>query len=146
MTSFLCVCVSPVGVEAGDGGFSMAVQVLSLLQQNVVEHSSYVDLHVVLDGLQHSHVGPHTGQQLRRLGDLLRGLVIHRHPHDGPEGLRSTHSLIKKQRISHAQVESWAVIKQDRGLNVHTYYDASLKRQRNWTSATKTIQKMNYVP
>ncbi len=59
------VCrVSPVGVEAGDGWFSVAVEVLGLLQQHVVEHSGDVNLHIILDGLQHCHVGPHAGEQL----------------------------------------------------------------------------------
>lgn len=62
----------------------MAVQVLRLLQQHVVEHPGDVDGDVVLDGLEHRHVGPHAGQQLAGLGDLLGGLVVHGHAHDGP--------------------------------------------------------------
>lgn len=82
-----CVCVylnAPVSVQAGDGGLPVAVQVLRLLQQHVVEHPGDVDGDVVFDGLEHRHVGPHTGQQLAGLGDLLRGLVVHGHAHNGP--------------------------------------------------------------
>lgn len=62
----------------------MAVQVLRLLQEDVVEDPGDVDGDVVLYGLQHRHVGSHAGQQLAGLGDLLSGLVVHGHPHDGP--------------------------------------------------------------
>lgn len=84
-----CVCSgvyssAPVCVQAGDGGLPVAVQVLRLLQQHVVEHPGDIDGDVVLDGLEHRHVGPHAGQQLAGLGDLLRGLVVHGHAHDGP--------------------------------------------------------------
>lgn len=43
--------ISPVSVEAGDSRLSVAVQVLCLLQQHVVEHSGNVNLDIVLDGL-----------------------------------------------------------------------------------------------
>lgn len=62
----------------------MAVQVLRLLQEHVVEDPSDVDGHVVLYGLQHRHVGPHTGQQLAGLGYLLSSLVVHGHSNDRP--------------------------------------------------------------
>lgn len=75
---------APVCVQAGDGGLPVAVQVLRLLQQHVVEHPGDVNGDVVLDGLEHRHVGPHAGQQLAGLGDLLGGLVVHGHAHDGP--------------------------------------------------------------
>ncbi len=63
----------------------MAVEVLGLLQQHVVEHSGDVNLHIILDGLQHCHVGPHAGEQLWWFGNLLCGLVVHGHPDYGPE-------------------------------------------------------------
>lgn len=80
--------VSPVSVKAGDGWLSMAVQMLCLLQQHVVKHSGYVNLDIVLDGLQHGHVGSHAGQELRRFRNLLRGLIIHGHSDYGPERTR----------------------------------------------------------
>ena len=64
----------------------MAVQVLRLLQEDVVEDAGDVNGDVVLDGLQHRHVGPDAGQQLAGLGYLLGGLVVHGHAHDGPSG------------------------------------------------------------
>lgn len=73
----------PVCVETGDGGFPVAVQVLRLLQEDVVEDSGDVDGDVVLYGLKHCHVGPHAGQQLTGLGYLLSSLVVHGHPHYG---------------------------------------------------------------
>lgn len=66
----------------------MAVQVLRLLQEDVVENPSDVDGDVVLNGLQHCHVGSDTGQQLAGLGYLLRGLVVHGHSNDRPGGRR----------------------------------------------------------
>ena len=77
---------APVGVEAGDGGLPVAVQVLRLLQEDVVEHAGDVDGDVVLYGLEHRHVGAHAGQQLAGLGYLLGGLVVHGHPHYRPAG------------------------------------------------------------
>ena len=74
----------PVCIQTGDGGLPMAVQVLRLLQEDVVEDAGDVDGDVVLYGLQHRHVGPHAGQQLAGLGYLLGRLVVHRHPHYGP--------------------------------------------------------------
>lgn len=74
----------PVCVQTGDGGLPVAVQVLRLLQEDVVEDARDVDGDVVLDGLQHRHVGPHAGQQFAGLGDLLSCLVVHGHPHYGP--------------------------------------------------------------
>lgn len=62
----------------------MAVQVLCLLQQDIVEDPGDVDGDVVLYGLQHCHVGPDAGQQLTGLGYLLSSLVVHGHPHYGP--------------------------------------------------------------
>ncbi len=44
---------APVRVQTGDGGFPVAVQVLRLLQENVVEHPGDVDGDVVLYGLYH---------------------------------------------------------------------------------------------
>lgn len=70
----------PVCVQTGDGGFPVAVQVLRLLQEDVVEDSSDVDGDVVLYGLKHRHVGPDAGQQLAGLGYLLSSLVVHGHP------------------------------------------------------------------
>lgn len=64
----------------------MAVQVLRLLQEDVVEDPRDVDGDVVLYGLQHGHVGPDAGEQLTGLGYLLSRLVVHGHPHDGPAG------------------------------------------------------------
>lgn len=74
----------PIGVEAGDGGLPVAVQVLRLLQEDVVEDAGDVDGDVVLYGLEHRHVGAHAGQQLAGLGYLLGGLVVHGHPHYRP--------------------------------------------------------------
>lgn len=74
----------PVSVQTGDGGLPVAVQVLRLLQEDVVEDPSDVDGDVVLYGLEHCHVGPHAGQQLAGFGDLLGGLVVHGHAHYGP--------------------------------------------------------------
>lgn len=76
----------PVCVETGDGGFPVAVQVLRLLQEDVVEDPGDVDGDVVLYGLKHRHVGPDAGQQLTGLGYLLSSLVIHGHAHYGPGG------------------------------------------------------------
>lgn len=84
----------PVSVEAGDGWLSMAVQVLCLLQQHIVKHSGYVNLDIVLDGLQHSHVGSHAGQELRWLCNLLCGLVIHGHSNYGPERIKMMTTMI----------------------------------------------------
>lgn len=68
----------------------MAVQVLRLLQEDVVENSRDVDGDVVLYGLQHRHVGSDACQQLAGLGYLLGSLVVHGHPHYGPaDGLKS---------------------------------------------------------
>lgn len=78
----------PVCVQTGDGGFPVAVQVLRLLQEDVVEDSGDVDGDVVLYGLKHRHVGPHAGQQLTGLGYLLSSLVVHGHPHYGPTDRR----------------------------------------------------------
>lgn len=74
----------PVCVQTGDGGFPVAVQVLRLLQEDVVEDPGDVDGDVVLYGLKHGHVGPDAGQQLTRLGYLLSSLVVHGHPHYRP--------------------------------------------------------------
>lgn len=79
----------------------MAVQVLRLLQEDVVEDPGDVDGDVVLYGLQHRHVGSHAGQQLAGLGDLLSGLVVHGHPHDGP-GDRGTDG----QRVGHTHTHT----------------------------------------
>ena len=62
----------------------MAVQVLRLLQEDVVEDPGDVDGDVVLYGLQNRHVGSDTGQQLAGLGYLLGSLVVHGHPDYGP--------------------------------------------------------------
>lgn len=88
----------PVGVEAGDGGLAVAVQVLRLLQQHVVEDPRDVDGDVVLYGLQHRHVGANAGQQLAGLGDLLGGLVVHGHAHyrPGGRGREGDHSELEK--------------------------------------------------
>lgn len=75
---------TPVGVQAGDGGLAVAVQVLRLLQQDVVKDPRDVDGHIVLYGLQHCHVRSHAGQQLTGLSYLLGGLIVHGHPNDGP--------------------------------------------------------------
>lgn len=75
----------------------MAVQVLRLLQEDVVEDSGDVDGHVVLYGLQNRHVGSDTGQQLAGLGDLLGGLVVHRHPNYRPEGRGATENGSDRQ-------------------------------------------------
>lgn len=64
----------------------MAVQVLRLLQEDIVENSGDVDGDVILYGLQHRHVSPDAGQQLAGLGDLLSGLVVHGHPNYRPAG------------------------------------------------------------
>ena len=64
----------------------MAVQVLRLLQEDVVEDAGDVDGHIVLYRLQHRHVGSDAGQQLAGLGYLLSSLVVHRHPNYGPGG------------------------------------------------------------
>lgn len=40
----------------------MAVQVLRLLQEDIVENSGDVDGDVILYGLQHRHVSPDAGQ------------------------------------------------------------------------------------
>lgn len=74
----------PVCVQTGDCGFPMAVQVLRLLQEDVVEDPGDVDGDVVLYGLQNCHVCSNTGQQLAGLGYLLSSLVVHGHAHDGP--------------------------------------------------------------
>lgn len=74
----------PVCVQTGDGGLPVAVQVLRLLQEDVVEDPGDVDGDVVLYGLKHRHVGPDAGQQLTRFGYLLSSLVVHGHPHYGP--------------------------------------------------------------
>lgn len=63
----------------------MAVQVLRLLQEDVVEDPGDVDGDVVLYGLKHRHVGPDAGEQLTGLRYLLSGLVVHGHPHYGPK-------------------------------------------------------------
>lgn len=62
----------------------MAVQVLRLLQEDVVEHSCDVDGDVVLYGLQNGHICSDARQQLAGLGYLLSSLVVHGHPHYGP--------------------------------------------------------------
>lgn len=62
----------------------MAVQMLRLLQEDVVEDPGDVDGDVVLYGLEHRHVGADAGQQFARFGYLLRGLVVHGHSHYGP--------------------------------------------------------------
>lgn len=80
----------PVSVQTGDGGLPVAVQVLRLLQEDVVEDPGDVDGDIVLYGLKHCHVGPHAGQQLAGFGDLLGSLVVHGHPHYGPRAGQKT--------------------------------------------------------
>lgn len=74
----------PVCVQTGDGGLPVAVQMLRLLQEDVVEHPGDVDSDVILYWLKYSHVGADAGQQLTGLCYLLSCLVVHGHPHYGP--------------------------------------------------------------
>lgn len=78
----------------------MAVQVLCLLQEDVVEDSGDVNGDIVFYGLQHCHVGADTGQQLAWLSYLLSRLVVHSHSHYGPGDRRRATPLVHVQHPS----------------------------------------------
>ena len=69
----------PLRVSRRHRGLPVRVCLLRLLEQHVVEDPRDVDLHVVLDALQHVHVRAHRSQQLGGLGDLRRLGVEHHH-------------------------------------------------------------------
>ena len=74
----LSVCL-PLCVAGCNGWFSCRVRLLSLLQQDIVEHAGDVNVDIVLHTLQHVHVGLHGVQELRGLCYLRGFWTVHHH-------------------------------------------------------------------